>query len=121
MRNAQSMSLKFKTSDVIIVITENRARHKENYEEALVKFKVAHLAELRKKISDLKKDKKVSLGSALLAPVSYLPDYDRALSMFRMTVETELELDQEQFNQLIRDEWVWSHNFASQTMSYVGK
>ncbi len=40
-------------------------------------------------------------------PVSYIEDYDRAITMFSMSVSSEITLDRQEFNRYCCDDWDW--------------
>ncbi len=51
-------------------------------------------------------------------PTSNEKDYERALSMLDMSVDDEIILDQNEYNQYVLNEWVWSNSFNHSKAAY---
>jgi hypothetical protein len=121
MRYGNSLNLKFNVKDLITKIEVNKNKHEEDYNLAVRQYNRELEEELSEKLELLKDGKKIKPNSSLVQPVQYLSEYNRALDIFNMTTQTEIELDQQTFSQLVRDEWDWSNNFANNTVAYAGK
>jgi len=52
------------------------------------------------------------------APVSYEDNYNRAIRMLELSVEEQIELEEQIFNQLVLDEWHWKQMFTSMNATY---
>ena len=119
-RHNKSMQLKFKTSDILAKLRANRALHVAEHVEAMAGYKLALEKELKRKLSALRKGTIPSSHINLVKPTSYEAEYNRAEAMYAMTTETEVQLDQELFQQLILDEWAWSSQSKALNTSYIG-
>ena len=51
-------------------------------------------------------------------PVSYEQNYTRAISMLELSVDLEIEIEEDVFNQLVLDEWTWKHQFNMNNTLY---
>ena len=114
------MNNKFKYSvgQLRLIIQENRNNHKAEYDEALKAYKAQLVTLLEKKLAAAKNGEDVSHQINLAKPREYLAQYDRALRMFELTTQEEVELDSESFAQLVMDEWDWKESFSSINNSY---
>jgi hypothetical protein len=52
-------------------------------------------------------------------PVDHTSDYDRVIAMLNMSVDSEIELDEDQFECFVLDQWGWSAKAMHTNMSYV--
>jgi len=119
MFRGSSLNLKFKVKDLIIKLETNRSNHKENYDLALLQYKEELEGELKKMLTDVQEGRDIPHAVPLEKPEEYLKEYDTALDIFKMTSQTEVEIDQKTFTQLVRDEWDWKMDFESKTMGYA--
>lgn len=118
MNRSNSIALKFKTSDILEKLRANRAKHVEVFTKAQEAFRAAYIKECRKKASDAAAGKPITQETSLAMPHSFEREYTRAEQMYAMTTETEVELEQDLFRQLILDEWSWSHSFNTTNSGY---
>ena len=51
-------------------------------------------------------------------PVSYESSYARAIRMLELSVDTEIELELHDFDQLVQDEWQWKQAFTTSNSTY---
>lgn len=108
-------TVKVSKDELIKKITENRDSHKKLLEEALEGYQKLAVKKLESKIRAVKAGKKVR-SITFDIPQDYSKDYDRALKMLEMSVDKEIELDQNEFRQYVMDEWGWKQQFL---MSYA--
>lgn len=112
-------SLKYGRDRLVKTLRENRAKHTETYTTALKEYKKAVITELEKNLVLAKEGKQIGHVLDLRMPEQHTADYDRAIEMFSLTTEQEIELDQDTFCQLVMDEWNWKNSFTSNTVSYA--
>ena len=119
MHNGLSMNnLKYPHAVLLEKLEANRKNHKATYDEAKVEYAKQLKADFAGKLLQLEKGEEVNSHCALLKPVQYLADYDRAIAMLKMTTDKEIELDQQSFAQLVLDEWSWKSSFMTNTAVY---
>lgn len=53
-------------------------------------------------------------------PANYLSEYDRAIEMAEASIDMTFELDTNEFDQYIRDEWGWKQVHLSNVTKYSG-
>jgi hypothetical protein len=103
------------TKDLREAITANRAKHEAAYIRASEEWTV----DMCKAAADLQSDPTdKALVNALIVcnngkPSQYLDEYDKAAKQLEYEQRTTLELDQQEFNALVCDEWSWTRQFIS--------
>lgn len=103
MRRTGSRTVKVKRSDLIEKIKENKKKHIEEYEKAVIAYKEEALKQL-KKLTEKANDGKMNLKLDLITPVNVSEDYDKIVEMFEWEVEDVVELSQDEFIQFVQDE-----------------
>lgn len=118
-------TVKIDAKELLSCLLANRKKHIEEHTEADAGFRQSI-------INGLKAALKVAnaggnIESEVLrvlwstAPVSYIKDYDRAITMLQMTVEPIIELSVQEFDQLVMDEWSWKKSFEISASLYKSK
>jgi hypothetical protein len=114
-------SVKINKKELLGIVRDNKEKHIAEYKEA-----VSDYIEAAKKVIEYN-TKKVDEGtlesiakckSVPSAPKSYEDDYSRAIRMLELSVEKEIELEADVFNQLVLDEWTWKNQFALMASTY---
>ena len=106
------------------LVQENKTKHVAEFLEAVEDYKklVLEITQGNAKLAktgDLVQFKKMKGIPA--APVSYEKDYARAIRMLELSVDEQIEVEEDVFNQLVLDEWYWKTSFsASNTMYKAG-
>lgn len=119
------MSVTVGVNGLVDTLRRNRVLHQKEYEDALHQY----LLELRILLVE-KCEVALQAVSAeeldpsfnsiqLQKPASYLESYNRVIGMLEMTVETKIEIDEDQYREYVMDEWGWSHNFKSLNATYA--
>lgn len=114
-------SVKMNKDELLKIVRENKIKHVKEYEEAVgdykaLVYKIASDNLVLARTEDLDKFKEIkSLPSA---PRSYQNDYTRAIRMLELSVDTVIELEDDVFNQLVLDEWVWKQSFTTSNVMY---
>ena len=121
-------SVKVNRDELLAVVRENKEKHIWEYNEAIEDFKqvvlklqeknvkIAMKNRLKAKAGDV--DNFERLESIPSKPTTYEAEYTRAIRMLEMSVETEMEIEAQVFNQLALDEWSWKNNFTVSTSMY---
>lgn len=113
--------IKIYTTVLLAKIKENREKHNSLYQSAMIGYKEKLIATLEKMLSDAKEGKQIEKYIGLSEPIHNLKDYDRAIAMLETTLDTVIELDQEDFDNYFLDEWGWKEQFIQLNSSYVMK
>ena len=114
-------SVKVKRTDLLAAVLTNLAKHIGEYDEAVEDYKAVAIKVAKENLKlansgDLTTIAKVRPMPA--PPVSYEAEYNRAVKMLQMSVEEEIELEDDVFNQLVMDEWSWKRAFSVSNMAY---
>lgn len=115
------MKLKFKKDQILKKLIENKKEHTEIVKEAQEGF--------REKISEILEDalRRVKAGESfnpyglfgnLRMPENHVDDYDRHIEMLEMCNDEEIEMDENQFQCYIRNNWSWMQNFLLSNCTY---
>lgn len=121
-------NVRVKKEDLLGKIKANRESHIREYKEACAGYKDAALAkidevfdELKDRIANLKEGHVIELVAVhfgLEVPVSYESHYDRAIGMLEMSLDTEVEITSEEYQQYVMDDWQWKESFTTTAASY---
>lgn len=114
-------SVKINKEELLSIVRANKDKHVRQYEEAVVDFRTA-VIKITTENSKLAKtgdlDKISKIKSIPAKPVSYEDNYNRAIRMLELSVDHTIELEQDIFNQLVLDEWVWKNQFVASASLY---
>lgn len=120
-------TVKVGRDELLTTVRLNFEKHKADYNEAVDDYKVlvvklakdnAKIAKVNVKMANAFRIKDIKhFSNVPSAPVHYSKEYERAIKMLEMSVESEIDLEEEIFNQLVMDEWSWKHHFVGANMS----
>ena len=113
-------TIKVSVSDLRRTLETNRAEHKDDYAKAMVGYREALVKELGKKLKDAKAGKPVPRSLEVVVPVSFEDEYDKIIAKLEWTVDTEVDLEDHEFQQYVLDKWTWRQAFVGSTQSYLG-
>lgn len=114
-------SVKINKFNLLNIVNENKLKHIDNYNESVEDYKILALKIAKDNLSLAKSgeiDKITKIKVLPPAPVSHEKDYDKALRMLDLSVDTEIEIEEDIFNQLVLDEWGWKTQFISHSTLY---
>lgn len=100
-------SVKIKRTELLKKIKANRDIHEAEYKEAYVGYKAAVIEGLQKLLENAKSGKELRTGISLPVPHSYTQEYDRVIAMLEMSVDKVVELEAQDFNRYVLDNWEW--------------
>jgi hypothetical protein len=110
--------LKFKKDDVLKTLVKNRTEHLQIVKENQKGYREKFEKMLLQRLSDLREGKKVNTHFDLRFPSSHVDDYDRAIEMLQMCVDTEVTLSQQEFQCYMRDKWSWQADYLVASSAY---
>lgn len=111
-------ALKYNRKQVLAQLKENRDKHKVAYDDAMEGFKEAVVKELAEALELAKAGTEYRLCLKQSKPTHYLKQYDRAIAMFEMSSQDEIELTENEFTQYVLDNWNWSDSFTTTARAY---
>lgn len=111
-------AIRVSKAKLLATLQTNRLNHRKIFEEAIEGYKQAVISELERRLNDAKANKKVSLYFQLTQPVDQTKDYDRAIGMLTMSLDTEIELTEQDFACYVLDDWGWKRQFLTSNSFY---
>jgi hypothetical protein len=112
-------TVKVAKDEFVTVVTHNREEHRTVFEKALAGYHQRLLRELERRIHDLRRGRAVDVRISMPEPEDHTEDYDRVLTMARMSVDDVIELTAEDFAMYVMDQWHWKRNFAATAGYYL--
>ena len=109
--------VKVRKDDVLQIIKDNRKKHKKDYYEAVKAYRVKVADLMAKELQKVVSGEEFVTCFSVSKPVSYLRDYDLAICMLELCISDTIELQANEFNQLVNDEWNWRSSFRSAVYS----
>jgi len=110
-------SVKINRNELLGIVRQNKEKHIKEFNEAVEDFKKAVIKVSEENIA-LVNEGKIELKSIPIKPVSYESSYTRAIRMLELSVDTEIELELHDFDQLVQDEWQWKQTFSTMNSTY---
>jgi hypothetical protein len=103
------------------ILTENRAKHRQIFEAAVVKYHEAALGILNEHIEQIMRQPKnpVEVYTRLPVPEDHTADYDRVLRMIELHTGDTLTISEARYREYVDDEWGWSRAWAGNTAAYA--
>lgn len=105
-------------------LEENRTAHVEAFDAiwaAFQKTAESRAAMMLQEIRAAKQGERISLSLSLVVPENHEDDYTRAITMLDFEVGDEVHLHQQEFAQLVLDDWGWKQQFRTTGMAYMGE
>lgn len=107
-----------KKADLVKVVTDNRAEHRQIFEEAVEGYKKRAVELLEAHIERIKNGKLERVAVSLPVPQDHTADYDRVLKMLDMSVDDTVTLDDGAFAEYVMDDWGWQRQFLTDSSAY---
>lgn len=116
-------NIRVSKQELLKVVRENREKHKTEYLEAIKAYRVKAADLLNQELQKIVSGDKFQVRFDLVKPESHEKEYDLAIKMLEMSVDETIEISQQEFNELVNDEWNWKYSFNTAYFSnrtYVG-
>ncbi len=113
-------TVKIRKGELKAIVAKNAAKHREDLAEAWDGYNKACIEVLEKLLTKFRSGEKVAAVQLYeRPPEDHTKDYDRVLKMIDMSVDTEIELDQNDFSRYVLDEWEWKEMWAVSNSKYL--
>lgn len=116
------MKTKVSKRDLLEKVRKAREQHKAQYEEALKGWIKMMDDAAKKVISRIQKDNLHAFPSEfrelMHMPSLHIDDYDHAIAMLEMSVDDEIELEPDDFDQLVLGNWSWKEEWVHTNLRY---
>jgi hypothetical protein len=96
----------------------NMARHQQIVQEARDGYISQAREALEKRLEQLRTGELVSLIFHLQPPADYTEVYENSIAMLEWNTADRVELEADEFRQLVRDEWDWTETFLAGNSPY---
>lgn len=116
--NGVNMTVAVSRTELLEKLRTNLAQHQQIVMEAREGYLKKAKQALQERISTLEKGKVVSLNFSLQEPADHSKDYKTAISMLEFAQGETVELQTQDFQRLVNDEWDWSYGFYSSNAAY---
>jgi hypothetical protein len=119
-RNAMR-SVKVEKAELMKILQDNKKKHIKEFDESVKDYKKAALKVAKEHVELAKSgdlDQIAKIRAMPQRPTSYEDSYNRAIRMMELSVDDEIELEEQIFNQLVLDEWMWKTAFTASGALY---
>lgn len=116
-------NIRVSKQELLTIVKENREKHKKEYLEAIKAYRVKAADLLNQELEKIINGDKFQIRFDLVKPDSHEKEYDLAIKMLEMSVDDVIEISEQEFNELINDEWNWKYSFKTSYLSnstYIG-
>jgi hypothetical protein len=110
--------------ELLSIVNENRDKHVKEYLESIKAYRVKAADLLTLELQKIVSGEKFQINFDLIKPESHEKEYELTIKMLNMSVDDIVEIEQNEFNELVNDEWNWKGFFKRSYMSnsyYVGQ
>jgi hypothetical protein len=97
----------------------NRADHRQMFEQAMEGYKVKAVELLMEHIDRIKANVPEKVVVSLPFPEDHTGDYDRVIVQLEWSLDDTLELNEQEFNSYVRDQWGWQQGFTQTWATYT--
>jgi hypothetical protein len=111
------MHTKVSKEDLLTKVCANRKQHAENFERAQEIYQQELIQAFEKSLEIAREGKEVDHHINVIKPEHFLEDYDKAIQMLEWSESSHIELGEEDFTNLVLDNWGWSRRFHANTIS----
>jgi len=87
--------------------------------KALDGYQATVIKTLEAMLDDAKKGIRYTTTKQLVQPVDQTREYDRVIRALEMSVDTNIELTEDEFSQYVMDDWSWKHQFLMSNSTYT--
>jgi len=114
-------TIKIDKNELLVILRKNELQHISDYKESVEDYiNVVLLISQQNltiaQIGDISKFGNIKYVPS--KPISYESYYKKAICMLELSVETIIELSDQDFSQLVLDEWSWKNSFENSNSIY---
>lgn len=121
MMNLRNKSVNVERAKLLDALKSNLDIHRTQYKEAVEDFQARLLKDLTVAKNKVKKSNPESLKDFrfdINFPVNHEKDFVEVIDMLEHSTDDVINLDSESFKAYFKNEWSWSHGFASSLELY---
>jgi len=106
-------------TELLAILETNRAAHRDIFLKALDAYRVRVIEEFEVFLKDAREGRKIKRNISWPEPEDHTRDYDNAIRMLELSVDNEIELDEQDFQHYVMDQWVWRAAFTATNVRYL--
>ena len=109
-------------ADLLEALQTNREEHKRKFQAAFEGYRKQVVAALEQNLEQARKGGKIVTSVHLNPPIDHTSEYDSVLGLLRMAAQAgtaQIEINQQQYAEYVRDEWGWQAHFNEVSDSYT--
>ena len=110
-----------KQDTLLEILRENRETHKTDYEDAYKGYLETCGETLMKLLEEFNAGERETVQWTEYPPQSQVKDYDRVIRMLELSVDSEIELQADEFANFVQDDWHWKDNWLISNSNYITK
>lgn len=111
--------IKVDKTKLLEILKKNRETHRGVFEQALEGYKAHALAVFEEQLALVREGKKFHHQWSFVQPVDQTKDYDRAIAMLEMSLDTTIDLSESDFMCYVQDRWAWKTQWAASNKLYT--
>lgn len=111
-------NVKVNVQQLLTILKKNRDSHRKIFLEAQEGYRKLAIKELDKTLKDARDGKKFARMLSLVAPQDMTKEYDTAIGMLEMSVDKDIVITYNQYQNFVQDEWHWKENFLLSNSTY---
>lgn len=111
-------SVRVNKAHLLTKLKENREKHRAIFLEALEGYRKEAIRQLEAQLARAKSSKKFTVYINLTQPSDQTKDYDRAIGMLNMSLDTEIALSEQDYKNYVLDDWTWKSQFLASNSAY---
>ena len=112
-------TVKVNKAELAKILEGNRAKHKDEYKDAFEGYVKTAIEKLEENLAKFKDGEITKLRWNEQPPTSNVKDYDRVIQMLEMSVDAEIELTSEEFQNFVQDDWHWKESWRLSNSKYM--
>lgn len=110
-----------KKADLLEVLERNRREHRQIFTDAQKAYRQKVIEELDMMLAEARSGLGIRRMIQLPEPEDHTDDFDTIISMLNMSIEEDIHLMYDEYQQYVMNDWRWAGTFAANTASYVNQ
>ena len=111
-------TVKVDKAELLSVLQTNREKHRTTFLEAQEGFRKQVIEQLDRNLRDARNGKRINLRIVLPEPQDQKGDYDRVIGMLKMSVDTVVQLSEQEYSQYVMDDRSWKNQWTATVSNY---
>lgn len=112
-------SVKVDKVELLNILKANRSTHFVAFQKAFEGYRQECIRILEKNLESLRTNKNVVVHFYEQAPQDQTKNYDIVIKMLEMSVDSEVELSIQEFQNYVNDEWNWKQAWTTSNSKYL--